>query len=67
MEYNLDDDQRGHISNLYIANRTLAEIFTDYVRHHIPTTRAMSPEDTNAFLTSLFDELEGRLDAAAEQ
>ena len=57
LEYNPDDYQRGLLSNLFIDNKTLAEIFSDYVRNHFPEAHAMSQDDTNAFLTSLIDEL----------
>jgi len=57
MEYNPEDYQRGLLSNLLIENKAVAEIFSDYVRNHIPDTRALSKEETDAFLTSLIEGL----------
>jgi len=57
LEYNPDDYQRGLLSNLFIDNKTLAEIFSDYVRNHFPEAHAMTQDETTAFLTSLIDGL----------
>jgi len=56
-EYDQDEARRGIFTNLFIANRALTEVFMDYATNHIPQTRAMSPEDTNTFLTNLIESI----------
>jgi len=54
-EYNVNDYRRGVLSNLFIANHALAEIFSDYANVHVPQTHALSREDADAFLAALIE------------
>jgi len=58
VEYDQDKYKQGIATCLFIKNQTLAAIFSDYVRNHIPGNHALSQEETTAFLNSLIASLE---------
>jgi len=58
LEYNAADYRRGICSNLFIDNQALIEVFSDYIRNHIPCTRALSHTEADAFLVSQIESLE---------
>ena len=58
VEYDQDKYKQGIATCLFIKNQTLATIFSDYVRNHIPGNHALSQEETTAFLNSLIASLE---------
>ena len=58
IEYSKDDYVQGICSNVFIRNKMLATILSDYVKNHIPGNHALSPEETTAFLNSLIESLE---------
>ena len=58
VEYDQDKYKQGIASSLFIKNQTLAAIFSDYVRNHIPVNHALSREETTTFLNSLIASLE---------
>ncbi len=59
IEYSQEDYRQGICSNLFIKNKMLAEVFTDYAKNHVPENHALSREETTAFLNGLIEGLGG--------
>jgi len=57
IEYDQDDYRQGICSNLFIRNKMLADIFSDYIKNHIPNNHVLTTEETTAFLDSLIASL----------
>jgi len=57
IEYDQDDYRQGICSNLFIRNKMLADVFSDYIKNHIPENHVLNTDETTAFLDSLIASL----------
>jgi hypothetical protein len=57
IEYSQEDYRRGVCSNLFIRNKILADIMSDFVKNHIPDNHALSQNEACEFLNCLIDSL----------
>ena len=57
IEYNQDDYRQGICSNLFVRNKMLASVISDYVKNHIPNNRALNADESIDFLNKLIKSL----------
>lgn len=57
IEYNQEDYRQGICSNLFIKNKMLADVISDYVKNHIPDNHALTTEETVNFIDQLISSL----------
>jgi len=58
VQYDKDEYAQGIFSSLFIRNKMLVNILSDYVKNHIPSNHALSLDETTAFLNGLIASLE---------
>lgn len=57
IEYNKEEYCEGTCTNLFINNKMLADVFSDFVKNHVPNNHALTTEEATTFLNTLIDSL----------
>lgn len=57
IEYNQDNYRQGICSNLFIKNKLLANVISDYVKNHVPNNHALNHDGTIVLLNKLIKSL----------